>query len=73
MMGACVSQASVTYRLTAFHQGLEVTRLTKTTDMAPRSSRKWHARPIKCFLLLANCFQMLVLQNELFGIKIPVK
>ena len=40
MMGACVSRTSITYRLTVFHQGLEVSRLTKTADMAPRSSRK---------------------------------
>lgn len=42
--GACVSRPSVTYRLTVFHQGLEVSRLTKTADMAPRSCRKWQAR-----------------------------
>ena len=44
MMGACVSRASITYPLTVFHQGLEVSRLTKTADMTPRSSRKWQAR-----------------------------
>ena len=50
MMGACVSRTSITYRLTVFHQGLEVSRLTKTADMAPRSSRKWQARQMFPFV-----------------------
>ena len=72
MMGACVSRASITYRLTVFHQGLEVSRLTKTADMAPRSSRKWQARSDVSFCkqTVSRCQ---FFQNEPFGIKIPVK